>query len=144
MKERSYGICPYYIKDRKIFILLNKTSYISDWNFFKGKIEKEETKKECVIREFIEEARFDLSDYKLENYFEQKNRRKDIGIFLVQIEDKIDFYFDRKEIFEYQWLELNPNIKLSKNQQKIFNDIFIFFKPLRDYLEFTSITKNYK
>ena len=142
MKEKSYGISPYFVKNKKIYILLNKTSYVSDWNFFKGKIEGEETKIQCAIREFCEEARFDFSDYRLEDYFEQKNKRKDIGIFLVQVEEKMDFYFDRKEIFEYEWVELDTDIKLSPNQQKIYNDIFLFLKPLRNYLEFTSITRS--
>ena len=142
MKEKSYGISPYYIKDREIFILLNKTSHISDWNFFKGKIEKDETIKECALREFAEEARHDFSEHPLEDFFLQKNKRKDVGIFLIQIEKRLEFYYDRKEIFQYDWIKLESDIKLSKNQQKIYNDIFLFLKPLKDYLKNTSITNN--
>ena len=140
MKEKSYGICPYYIKDNKIYILLNKTSDFSPFNFFKGKIEENETINECAIREFAEEARVDLSDYKLEDFFEQKNRRKDIGIFLLHIDKELDIYIDRKEIYTYKWIDIDEEIELSKNQQKIYNQIFIFLKPLREYLKYTSIT----
>ena len=141
MKEKSYGICPFYIKDRKIFILINKTSEVSYWNFFKGKIEGSETKEECSIRELCEEARYDFSDYKLDDYFEQKNRRKDVGIFLIQIDKPVDIYIDRKEIYSYEWKELTSDIIFSRNQQKIYNKIFLFLKPLRNYLKFTAITR---
>lgn len=56
MKKYSYGICPYIIRENKVFILLNQTSYKSTWNFFKGKIEEGETIHQAAQREFAEEV----------------------------------------------------------------------------------------
>jgi len=135
MKEKSYGICPYQIMNGHIYVLLNKTSEKSYFNFFKGKIEDNESIEECAKREFKEETGIDIDISDFENYFFQQSRRKDIGIYLVdwiKYSKKI-FHFQKREIWSATWVQLE-NIETSKNQQKIINDIELFFKPIRNQL----------
>lgn len=124
-KDYSYGICPYIIKDKTVHVLLNKTSLVSDWNFFKGKKEEDETIFDTAIREFHEETGVMLEGYEeLEAYFYQNNKKKFVGIFLVNWENKTtDFEFHYREIFDTAWLDINSNIVTSKNQQKIMDEI---------------------
>jgi len=128
MKELSCGFCPYIIKNDGIYIFLNKTSRCSLWNFFKGKIESGESFEECAEREFLEETGFDLSSYHKEKVFFQKNKRKNILIYLVEIDIEIEAKRSQ-EIYSSAWIRLDPKIIVSKNQSKIFSDIFIYFKP---------------
>jgi len=129
MKLHSYGICPYKIINGHFFVLLNKTSKESYNNFFKGKIEENESITECALREFQEETGITVDINDLEDYFFQKSPRKDIGIYLldwVKYEND-DFNFQEKEIYSAAWVHIN-NIEMSKNQQKIMDDIQLFFK----------------
>jgi 8-oxo-dGTP pyrophosphatase MutT (NUDIX family) len=100
MKLHSYGIAPYSIIGGNFFILLNKTSERSDYNFFKGKIEHNEEIADCAIREFYEETGVKVKKSDLEDYFKQKSPRKDVGIFLVDWNkySHLDFHFQEKEI----------------------------------------------
>jgi len=134
MKDYSYGVCPYKIEERKIFLLLNKTSSISDWNFFKGKMEQDETIVETALREFFEEAGVMLQERDLESYFACKNPKKDIGIFLYSYQNE-RFKFDKREIYLAEWVELY-SIRVSKNQRKILNDIILYFKTKLKYINF--------
>lgn len=133
MKEYSYGICPYKIRNGNVYILLNKTGRIGDWNFFKGKIEEGERVEECAIREFWEEAGIKYKESRLENFFYQTGVRKDVGIFLVDWDNtkKEDVIKTNEEIFTYRWVKLVPHVKTSRNQQKIYNDIILYFKGRR-------------
>lgn len=129
-KEYSYGIAPYQIMNGYFYVLLNKTSEESYYNFFKGKIEDGETVKECAIREFYEETGILVDENSLEEYFYQKSPRKDVGIFLVDWAKyhHLPFNFQEKEIWSATWVRLK-NIETSKNQQKIINEIELMFKP---------------
>jgi len=135
-KEYSFGLCPYQIMNGHFFVLLNKTSEESFFNFFKGKIEEGETYEECAKREFFEETGIDVNISDFEDYFFQKSYRKDVGIFLidwVKYQDK-NFNFQEQEIWSSHWVRLN-DIQTSKNQQKIINDIQLFFKPKENSLK---------
>lgn len=135
MKLKSYGICPYMIISGNFFVLLNKTSEESFYNFFKGKIEKEESIKECAIREFFEETGVQVEIKDLEDYFFQKSSRKDVGIHLVDWAkyEGLPFNFQEKEIWSASWVQLK-DIETSKNQQIIMNSIELFFKPRKSQL----------
>jgi len=135
-KEYSFGICPYTIISGNFFVLLNKTSEESFYNFFKGKIEEDETIEECAIREFKEEAGIKVNPKDFEDYFYQKSSRKDIGIFLVDWAkyQHYPFNFQEKEIWSASWVQLK-NIETSKNQQKIMNSIELLFKPRKQQLK---------
>jgi len=126
-KVNSYGICPYLIINNLYYILLNKTSENSKLNFFKGKINKNENISNCAIREFKEETDILIKISDFEEYFYQYNRRKNIGIYLVDWTKyyKKEFNFDKKEIYSTYWKRIN-NSTISKNQIKIYNDISLF------------------
>ena len=130
MKKKSFGICPYIIKDKSVFILMNKTSKKSDWNFFKGKIEDKESVIDCAIREFKEEAGIKVKEEDLEAFFIQQNKRKDIGVFLIDwsLYNK-SFKFDKREIYKSKWIDIfkNKDLKISKNQKEIYNQILTYF-----------------
>lgn len=133
MKEYSYGISPYYIDDdNKVYVMVSKSSKDSLYGFVKGKIEDKETTKECAVREFKEETSISLNKKNLENYFCQKNKKKDIGIFLIDrfginfvIEEKLN-----KELYSIEFLELNYDLyyMFEKNQKQILNDVCLYFK----------------
>lgn len=122
-KEYSYGVCIYKIENNKIFIFLNKTSKISKWNFFKGKQELNETIVQTTIREIQEETNLKIKEKYFEDYFFQYNKRKNIGIFLIDFNSIKDFStlkLDKREIYSAKWLNIKDNIDIEKNQLKIF------------------------
>jgi 8-oxo-dGTP pyrophosphatase MutT (NUDIX family) len=139
-KEYSYGICPYMIINGYFFILVNKTSRTSYYNFFKGKQEGSETKAETAIREFKEETGITVKEEDLGKYFFQSNPRKDIGIFLVHFKDYYHspFKFQKQEVFSALWINASKPAEMSKNQKGIFSDIMSYFEPelekLQNYL----------
>lgn len=132
MKEYSFGICPYILRKDGFYILLNKTSRVSDWNFFKGKMEAGELITQCALREFEEETGRKLRTSRLEEYFYQTSKRKDIGVYLVNFtnfnNDLSSFKFQEKEIHHADWVKLDSEFVMSKNQSKIILDIKAFFK----------------
>ena len=104
-KIKAYGICLYKIEKNDIKVLLCKSVSSKDrWGFLKGVQEKHETKEQTAIREFHEECGIKVHSKYLENYFEQFNKRKDIGIYLVNY-DKINnvekFFVDEKLLSNY-------------------------------------------
>lgn len=130
MKEYSYGICPYKIKNGTVYILLNKTHKKSMFNFFKGKQENNETKIQTAIREFYEEAGVLVDEKYLEEYYYHNQPRKNIGIYLVDITNiKGKFKYDKREIYSSEWIDIFSEINISNNQSIIYNKIFLFFKP---------------
>lgn len=135
MKLKSYGIAPYQIMNGYFYILLNKTSEESFYNFFKGKIEEGESVEGAAQREFQEETGITVKTEDFEDYFYQKSPRKDVGIFLVDWSkyQQEPFNFQEKEIYSATWVQLK-SIKTSKNQQEIINAIELLFKPRKQQL----------
>ena len=132
-KEYSYGICPYYKVQDEIYIILIQPKGHVEGGFAKGKIEENETKEECAVREFYEETGLKVNIESLENYFEQNNKRKDVGIFLVNIfnmnkNDKINL--QSKEVYKIKLFNLNDEIKIYKNQEIILNEIKLHLKEV--------------
>lgn len=145
-KEYSYGIVPYQIINGFFYILVNKTSEESFYNFFKGKIEADETIEEAAIREFYEETGVRVNQDSLEEYFTQKSSRKDIGVFLVdwaKYQTSI-FNFQEKEIWSASWVQLKNGDIMSKNQQKIFDDINLSFSDRKNSLKNLYIQEKFK
>lgn len=135
MKEFSYGFAPYKIINNKVYLFTNKPSKNSLDGFFKGKIENNESIKECVKREVFEETNLLIDINDLEHYFYQNNERKSIGIFLID-SDNIDFSSIQinKEIYSFEWIEItNLETKILNNQYKILNQIILHFKDLNKY-----------
>jgi len=137
----SYGICLYKIEEEEILIYLNKTSSISDWNFFKGKMEDNETFEETAIREMFEETNILVKKKHLEDLFEQTNKKKNMGVYLVDY-NVIDFkklLLDKKEIFEGKWLNIKDKIIVSKNQKKILNKLTTSLFQKYNYIKYIKV-----
>lgn len=94
---KAYGLVPYLIKDNQIKILLClSVASKNKWGSLKGTKIKTETAYECAQREFFEECSLHVETALFEEYFEQLNIDKDIGIWLVNAEniEEMDKYFD--------------------------------------------------
>lgn len=135
MKEYSYGVVPYTIYNDKIYVLVSLASKKDlKYGFFKGKIEENETIRDCAIREFYEETGIKLKSEWLDKYFSQKHIQKDVGIFLLDI----DFIKDEKimlnkENYNFKIIEINELYnKIIKNQEKILKEMILYFKDLRN------------
>jgi len=140
-KEKAYGICLYKIIDKKnIEILLCKSIQSNEkWGLLKGGIEKHETKMQTALREFKEESSIQLNQSDLENYFEQINNTKDIGVWLVNINKLPDQnrYFNNGvlkhnllswENTKVKFFNLNNLPPIKKKQKQLIEDI-------KDYLQ---------
>jgi ADP-ribose pyrophosphatase YjhB (NUDIX family) len=80
----AYGVCLYKIEENDIkFLLCKSISSLNRWGFLKGVRLKNETNKQCAQREFIEECGIEIDMDHFEEYFEQQNEDKDIGIWLM-------------------------------------------------------------
>ena len=130
MKEYSYGICPYKIENSKVQILLIQPKGHTEWGFIKGKID-DETKEECAIRECREETNIFVDKIHLEHFFEQENKRKDVGIFLVDCcnLDLSNIILEKREVQKIEFFDIKEQIKINKNQEHIlFNIQNLFWK----------------
>jgi ADP-ribose pyrophosphatase YjhB (NUDIX family) len=112
-KIKAYGICLYKIKKNKIEILLCKSTKSKDkWGFLKGVKELNETKQQTAKREFQEESNIKIDTKHFEQYFEQTNETKDIGIYLVDAHNlNIDLYFIDNILIDYYLSWENQEVK---------------------------------
>jgi ADP-ribose pyrophosphatase YjhB (NUDIX family) len=140
-KEKAYGICLYKItKQKKIKVLLCKSvNSKQKWGFLKGVSLKFEQNKRCAQREFFEESGIFVDIKKFEEYFEQKNPTKDIGIYLVNydnVNDVDEHFLDddlisdciSKENSKVKFFDLKQLPKIRSKQKKIAYDIKDFLQ----------------
>ncbi|WP_121628702.1 NUDIX domain-containing protein [Poseidonibacter antarcticus] len=81
---KAYGVVPYLVTQNDIKILLCKSVKSKDkWGCLKGLKEKDENAYECAQRELFEESSIKVEIGIFEDYFEQINLEKDIGVWLV-------------------------------------------------------------
>ena len=133
MREFSYGIIPYLITDSGVSILLSRTSLKNDnYDFIKGKIESGETIKDCVVREVKEEIGIDIDQSYLEDYYFQRSKRKDIGLFLINWDKYIEvpFELEAEEIAEVDWFNVSSLPEVSNNQRLLLTDIKVKFDKI--------------
>ena len=93
---KSYGVVPYLVKGDDIKILLCKSVASKDkWGCLKGTKNSKETAYKCAKREFLEESSINVEIALFENYFEQINIDKDVGVWLVNAcnIDNLEKYF---------------------------------------------------
>ena len=93
---KAYGVVPYIVKGNNIKILLClSVASKNKWGCLKGTKNKNETAYECAKREFLEESSIDVEIALFEDYFEQINIDKDIGIWPVNAKniDNLEKYF---------------------------------------------------
>ena len=134
-KIKAYGICLYKRENKSIKILLCKSiNSHNKWGFLKGVELEGETKKQTATREFFEESSIKIPQYLLENYFEQENPTKDIGIFLVNFDKikKINVFFMNGKLYnrylswensEVKFFDIKNLPTIKKKQKKLLKDI---------------------
>ncbi|MDN5076893.1 NUDIX domain-containing protein [Aliarcobacter butzleri] len=137
---KAYGIVPYYVKGDDIKILLCKSVASKDrWGCLKGTKTRNETAYECAKREFFEESSISVDVALFEEYFEQLNDDKDVGIWLVNFKniENIEKYFINDTLKEQylswenskvKFFSLNNLPKIKKKQQDLINEIKDFLK----------------
>lgn len=139
---KAYGICLYKIENNNIKVLLCKSvSSKEKWGFLKGGQEKDETNEQTAIREFHEECGIKVEKKYLENYFEQKNKTKDIGIYLVNYDkiNNIESFFINEKLLDTYLSSENSSVKffnieqlplIKRKQTRLTEDILKFLKGL--------------
>ncbi|WP_418179204.1 NUDIX domain-containing protein [Aliarcobacter lanthieri] len=141
---KTYGVVPYLVdkKDIKILLCLGVSSQ-SRWGCLKGSKNRNESAFECAKREFFEESSILVDIALFEEYFEQINEDKDIGIWLVNSSniELIDKYFDKDELkkeflswenTKVKFFSLKKLPKIKKKQQNLI-------KNIKDFLESKSL-----
>ena len=117
-KTKAYGICLYReLPDNTIEILLCKSVQSQHkWGLLKGVAQENENPERTAQREFYEESSILVQIYDYEKYFEQTNKTKDIGIWLVNV-NNVPHY----EKFFYDHT-LHPNyLSWENSKAKFFN-----------------------
>ncbi|KLE05876.1 NUDIX domain-containing protein [Aliarcobacter butzleri] len=137
---KAYGIVPYYVKGDDIKILLCKSVASKDrWGCLKGTKTRNETAYECAKREFFEESSISVDVALFEEYFEQLNDDKDVGVWLVNFKniENIEKYFTNDTLKEQylswenskvKFFSLNNLPKIKKKQQDLITEIKDFLK----------------
>ncbi|RBQ27729.1 MULTISPECIES: NUDIX domain-containing protein [Arcobacteraceae] len=141
---KTYGVVPYLVdkKDIKILLCLGVASQ-SRWGCLKGSKNRNESAFECAKREFFEESSIFVDIALFEEYFEQINEDKDIGIWLLNSSniELIDKYFDKDELkkeflswenTKVKFFSLKKLPKIKKKQQNLI-------KNIKDFLESKSL-----
>lgn len=140
-KRNGYGICLYKKRGNEIYILLCKSIFsINKWGFLKGGQDDNETITQTAIREFYEESGIKVSVDILEEYYQQINFERDIGVFLVNYDNityNIDNFFndlDLKDNYvcsensEVKFFNINNLPPIKKKQIYLVNDIVKYLK----------------
>ena len=137
---KSYGVVPYLVKGDDIKILLCKSVASKDkWGCLKGTKNSNESAYECAKREFFEESSISIDIELFEEYFEQINQEKDIGVWLVNSSniENIDRYFNgntlKSEYLSWEnskvkFFSLKKLPKIKSMQKKLVSEI-------KDFLE---------
>jgi len=141
---KTYGIVPYLVekKDIKILLCLGVASE-EKWGCLKGSKARNESALECAKREFFEESSILVDIALFEEYFEQINADKDIGVWLVNSSniEGIGKYFDKNELkkeylswenLKVEFFSLKKLPKIKKKQKKLIRNI-------KDFLESKSL-----
>lgn len=139
-KIKAYGICLYKVEDKKVKILLCKSiNSKKRWGFLKGSAIEGEKPIMTAQREFLEESGIIsyIKDY--EEYFEQKNKDKDIGVWLLNSDKLTSFYkyFKNDELkdeylsmenSEAKFFDIEKLPLIKTKQETIVTDIIRFLQ----------------
>jgi predicted NUDIX family NTP pyrophosphohydrolase len=141
---KSYGIVLYKAskKDIKILLCLGIASE-DKWGCLKGSKDKDETAYNCAKREFFEESSINVDIALFEDYFEQINIEKNVGVWLVNASniDNLDRYFDKDSLkpeylswenCEVKFFSINKLPKIKSKQKDLLRQIkeFLLSKNL--------------
>ena len=137
---KAYGLVPYLVTKNDIKILLCKSVASKDkWGCLKGHKEKDENPYECAQRELFEESSIEVEIGLFEDYFEQINLEKDIGVWLVNtsnieninemfFEDKLKNNFLSWENSKVKFFSIDDLPIIRKKQVSLIKDIKNFLK----------------
>jgi 8-oxo-dGTP pyrophosphatase MutT (NUDIX family) len=137
---KAYGVVPYLVGKNDIKILLCKSVLSKDkWGSLKGLKEKDENPYECAQRELYEESSIKVEIGLFEDYFEQVNLEKDIGIWTVNasnIEGLSELFFEEKlksnylswENSKVKFFSLNELPSIRKKQINLIQEIKTFLE----------------
>lgn len=139
-KVEAYGVVLYKVEKNSIKILLCKSVKSREkWGCLKGMKTSSESARECAKREFYEESSIKVETYLFEEYFEQKNEEKNIGIWIVnvnKIPKLVDYFFEDKlldnhlswENSKVKFFDINKLPKIKKKQKTLV-------KQIKDFLQ---------
>ena len=137
---KAYGVVPYLLNGQDIKILLCKSVASKDkWGCLKGTKTKNETAFECAKREFTEESSINVDIALFEDYFEQINIDKDIGIWLVNAGniENLNKYFDGDTLKNNYLSWENSKVKFFSlnNLPRIKSKQLTLIKEIKDFLK---------
>lgn len=139
-KDKAYGIILYKVEKKDIKILLCKSVTSKEkWGCLKGVKEIDESDFQCAKREFREESSINIDISLFEDYFEQLNYNKDIGIWLVNVQnlENIDKYFIDDKLLDnflswenskVKFFSLNDLPAIKKKQVVLIEEVKKFLK----------------
>ena len=137
---KAYGVVPYIVTKNDIKILLCKSVASKDkWGCLKGTKNSNESAYECAKREFFEESSISVEIALFEDYFEQINIDKDIGIWLINgdnienldnffVEDTLKKNFLSWENSKVKFFSLNNLPRIKSKQETLLKEIMDFLK----------------
>ena len=137
---KAYGVVPYVVTKNDIKILLCKSVASKDkWGCLKGTKNSNESAYECAKREFFEESSISVEIALFEDYFEQINIDKDVGIWLVNgnnIENLDTFFVDdtlKKNFLSWEnskvkFFSINNLPRIKNKQETLLREITDFLK----------------
>lgn len=137
---KAYGVVPYIVSKNDIKILLCKSVVSKDkWGCLKGMKEKDENPYECAQRELFEESSIKVEIALFEDYFEQVNLEKDIGVWIVNasnIEGLDEMFFEDKLMSNYlswenskvKFFSLDKLPTIRKKQINLISELKIFLE----------------
>ena len=137
---KAYGLVPYLIRNNNIKILLCLSVASKDkWGCLKGSKNKNETAFECAKREFFEESSLNVEIALFENYFEQINIDKDVGVWLVNADniEELSRFFDEDTLKENYLSWENSKVKFFalNNLPRIKTKQLSLIKEIKDFLK---------
>ena len=141
---KAYGVVPYLVTKDDIKILLCKSVASKDkWGCLKGTKTKSETAFECAKREFFEESSINVEIELFENYFEQLNIDKDVGIWLVNginIDDLDKFFTNDTLKTNYlSWENSKVKFFSLNNLPRIKSKQITLINEIKDFLQSKSL-----
>ncbi|WP_428023587.1 NUDIX domain-containing protein [Arcobacter sp.] len=113
-KKYAYGVCLYKIDNNDIKILLCKSvKSLNKWGCLKGVKNSGENALECAKREFFEECNINVEISDFEEFFDQNNLEKDIGVWLVNANkvSNLDSYFLDEKLLDNNLSWENSKVK---------------------------------
>ena len=134
IKTKSYGICLYIKDNGSLKILLGKAFGKDKWGVLKGVQEFGENRIQTAQREFFEESGIFVETRVFEDFIEQINDTKDVGVYLVNglKVPNLYRYFDGyrlKEQFQtcenedVQFFDINNLPPIKSKQKKLILEV---------------------